>query len=264
MTQEILTHQSGGVFTIQMNRPGKKNALTQNMYRMMAEGLQKADADDAVQVVILRGTDGLFTAGNDIGDFQTRSAGRDDGGPPTTTLFFEAVLGLRKPLIAAVQGYAIGIGTTMLLHCDLVFAGKSALFSLPFVNLGLCPEFGSSFILPRLAGHQRAAELLLLGERFGPEKAREVGIVNRVLNDDLLMDEVMETALKLAAKSPAALMVTKKLMKGHSARTIEEAIKADGEMFAALLAGPEAREAFDAFANKRAPDFSKFKTGTPT
>lgn len=258
MTQEILAQQANGVFTIQMNRPEKKNALTQNMYALMTEGIQAADKDDSVRVVILCGTRNLFTAGNDITDFQTQSSGDDDSGPLTIASFFEAVLSLRKPLIAAVQGYGIGIGTTMLLHCDLVYAGKSAIFGMPFVNLGLCPEFGSSFILPDLAGHQRASELLLLGERFGPEEAREVGIVSRVLGDDILMDEVMKIAENLARKSPAALMATKKLMKGHSAQKIREAVNAEGEMFASLLASPEAREAFDAFANKRAPDFSKF------
>jgi len=258
MNQEIITRQDGGIFTIQLNRPEKKNALTQNMYQKIAEGLNEADRDDSVRVVILCGTDDFFTSGNDIGDFQKRAAAGGDGGPPTTALFFEAMLTLRKPIIAAVQGYAIGIGTTMLLHCDLIYAGKKALFSLPFVNLGLCPEFGSSFVLPRLVGHQRAAELFLLGDRFSAEKAREIGIVNQVFDDGLLMKEVGKVAGSLAAKSPAALMATKRLMKQHSASTIRDAIKTDGEMFAQLLAGPEAQEAFQAFAEKRTPDFSKF------
>lgn len=257
MTQEILTHQSDGVLTIQMNRPEKKNALTQNMYRSIAEAINTADADDAVRVVVLRGTDNLFTSGNDIGDFQARSTSKADNAPLATVTFFEAVLALRKPLIAAVQGYAIGIGTTMLLHCDLVYAAKSAFFSLPFVNLGLCPEFGSSFVLPKIAGHQRAAELFFLGERFTPEHARQVGIVNQIFDDDRLIDEAMAIAKQLAAKSPAALMATKKLMKTHTSQTIREAIKTDGEMFAKLMTGPEAREAFIAFVEKREPDFSK-------
>lgn len=258
MTQEVLTQQANGVFTIQMNRPEKKNALTQNMYALMAQGLQTADKDDSVRVVMLCGTKNLFTAGNDIEDFQTQSSGGDDSWSLTIASFFEGLLSLRKPLIAAVQGHAIGIGTTMLLHCDLVYAGKSTIFSMPFVDLGLCPEFGSSFILPNLAGHQRASELFLLGEKFGPEEAREVGIVSRVFNDDILMDEVMKIAERLTHKSPAALMATKKLMKRYWTQKIREAINADGEMFASLLASPEAREAFDAFTNKRAPDFSKF------
>lgn len=258
MSQEILTQQTDGVFSIQMNRPEKKNAITQNMYTRMAEGLQRADTDDGVRVVVLHGTQGVFTAGNDIKDFQERSSADSGGGTPTTALFFDAVLSLRKPLIAAVQGYAVGIGTTMLLHCDLVIAGKSAIFSLPFVNLGLCPEFGSSYVLPRLMGHQRASELFLLGERFTPEKAAEVGIVNRVVDDEVLMEEVMAIARRLAGKSPSALIATKKLMKEHTSQQIRDAIKTDGEMFGKLMSGPEAQEAFAAFAAKREPDFSKF------
>ncbi len=258
MTQEVLTHLSGGIFTIQMNRPEKKNAITRNMYNLLAEGLQTADKDDAARVVVLCGTGGVFSSGNDIGDFQVRARNKADSPPPTTVDFFEAVLSLRKPLIAAVQGYAIGIGTTMLLHCDMVYAGKNAMFSLPFVNLGLCPEFGSSYVLPAMAGHHKAAELFLLGERFSPEEAQSVGIVNRIFDDDKLMDEVMAIAAKLAAKSPAALMATKQLMKANAARTVRHAIEEDGAMFAKLLSGAEAQEAFLAFAEKRAPDFSKF------
>lgn len=257
MTQEVLTHLSDGVFTIQMNRPEKKNALTQNMYQLIAEAMNTADAEDAAHVLVLRGTSGLFTAGNDISDFRARSTGQADSAPFATAAFFEAVLALRKPLIAAVEGFAIGIGCTMLLHCDLVYAAQSAYFSLPFVNLGLCPEFGSSFVLPKLAGHQRAAELFLLGDRFTPEHAKQVGIVNQIFDDDRFMDEVMVIAKQLAAKSPAALMATKKLMRSASSQAVREAINTDGEMFAKLLTGPEAREAFIAFAEKRAPDFSK-------
>lgn len=258
MTQEILTQQDGHVFTIQMNRTEKKNAITQNMYQYMGEHLITANADPSIRVVILRGTDGLFTSGNDIKDFQEQ-ASKGGRRPNTTATFFEGVLGLNKPLIAAVQGYAIGIGTTMLLHCDMVYAGKSAVFRLPFVNLGLCPEFGSSYVLPMIAGYQKASELLLLGESFSPEKAYEVGIVNQVFDDDILMDEVMHVAMSLAQKSPAALMATKKLVKTHWAEMIKKAIETDGQMFAELMGGPEAQEAFLAFVEKREPDFSKFE-----
>lgn len=257
MTQEVITRQTDGIFTIQMNRPEKKNAITQDMYRQMAEGFRKADQDDNVRVVVLCGTPDLFSAGNDIKDFQARAAQKEKNKAFATVEFFEGVLGLRKPLIAAVNGYAIGIGTTMLLHCDLVYAGKSATFSLPFVNLGLCPEFGSSMILPQLAGHQRAAELFLLGETFSADHAREVGIVNQVFDDASLMDEVTAIARRVAQKSPAALMATKKLMKNHKADDVRRAIQTDGEVFFELLTGPEAAEAFTAFAEKRTPDFSK-------
>jgi enoyl-CoA hydratase/carnithine racemase len=258
MNQEVVTRQADGIFAIQMNRPEKKNAITQNMYALMAEGLRAADQDNATRVVVLHGSQNIFTSGNDIKDFQARATATEESGFSNSAAFFEAILSLRKPLIAAVQGYAIGIGTTMLLHCDLVYAGKNTIFSLPFVNLGLCPEFGSSYLLPQLAGHQRAAELFLLGERFSPEQARQVGIVNQVFDDAVLMDKVMEIARSLACKSPSALMATKKLMKGHGAQRVREAIKADGEVFGALVKGPEAQEAFAAFATKRAPDFSKF------
>ena len=257
MKEEIVTQQKDGIFTIQMNRPEKKNAITQNMYRKMAEGLKAADQDDTVHVVVLRGTETFFTSGNDIKDFQAHSASRNDDNPFTTTKFFEGILELRKPLVAAVQGYAIGIGTTMLLHCDLVYAARSASFSLPFVNLGLCPEFGSSLVLPRLAGHQRAAELFLLGDTFSADHAQSVGIVNQVFPDEALVDEVMSVAGRLAQKSPAALMATKKLMKDHLALSLRKAIEADGKMFFDLMRGPEAAEAFDAFVEKRVPDFCK-------
>lgn len=257
MTEEILTQIEDGVLTIQMNRPEKKNAITQNMYKLMAEFLKSANSDNSVRVVVLRGSEDLFTSGNDIKDFQERSA--RGGGPSTTSLFFEGILELRKPLIAAVQGYAIGIGTTMLLHFDLVYAGKSAIFRLPFVNLGLCPEFGSSYVLPALIGHQRASELFLLGDKFSPEQACEAGIVNRVFDDAIFMDEVMKIAKTLARKSPSALMATKKLVKGHQLEKIQKAIKEDGQMFGELMSGAEAQEAFQAFAEKRDPDFSKFQ-----
>lgn len=257
MTQEILTRQDDYILTIQMNRAEKKNAITRNMYKLMGKHLKLADADPSVRVVILRGADGLFTSGNDIKDFQEQAAGNGD--PNSISVFFEGVLDLRKPLIAAVQGYAIGIGTTMLLHCDLVYAGKSAVFRLPFVNLGLCPEFGSSYVLPMITGYQRASELLMLGDKFTPGKACEVGIVNQVFDDDNLMDEVMKIARALARKSPAALMATKKLIKDHWADIIHKAVETDGRVFGELLGGPEAQEAFKAFEEKREPDFSKFQ-----
>ena len=259
MSQEILTFQVDGIFTIQMNRPEKHNAITQHMYRSMAQALRTADADDAVRVVVIRGMHNLFTSGNDIKDFQARAAtGQGDGKTFATAEFFEGVLGLCKPLIAAVNGHAIGIGTTMLLHCDLVYAGKSAIFRLPFVNLGLCPEFGSSQLLSQLVGHRRAAETFMFGDAITADQALEMGIVNRVFDDRNLMDEVMAIAGTLAQKSPAALMATKKLMKGHNAEALNQVIQTESEMFFKLMLGPEAAEAFAAFTEKREPDFSKF------
>lgn len=256
MAEEILTHEANGIFTIQMNRPEKKNAITQHMYAMMAEGLRTADRDVAVRVVVLRGARDDFSSGNDVNDFITHAACRAEDRPLAAFQFFESMLELRKPLIAAVQGHAIGIGTTMLLHCDLVYAGRSATFGLPFVKLGLCPEFGSSLLLPRLAGQQRAAELFLLGETFTADHARSVGIVNRVLPDPELIETVMAIASRLTQKSPAALLATKKLIKAHARKAVREAIETENQMFFDLMKGPEAAEAFAAFAEKRAPDFS--------
>ena len=260
MTEEIVTRLKDGVFTVQMNRPEKKNAITQNMYRKMGEALKTADRDSTIRVVVLCGTTDFFTSGNDIKDFQTRSANRNDVKSFATTDFFGGMLGLRKPLIAAVQGYAIGIGTTMLLHCDLVYAGQGATFSLPFVNLGLCPEFGSSLILPRLAGHQRASELFLLGETFTADHARSLGIVNRIFPDEALMDKVQAIADRLAQKPPIALMATKKLMKDTWSSDLLKAIETDGKMFFELMMGPEAAEAFAAFTENRKPDFSNLQS----
>ena len=257
MTQEILIEKDGFVLTMQMNRAEKQNAISQNMYKVMGETLNAADKDPGVRVVVLRGTDTLFSSGNDIKDFQERAA--KGGGPSTTGIFFEGILNFRKPLIAAVQGYAIGIGTTMLLHFDMVYAGKSAVFQLSFVNLGLCPEFGSSYVLPMLAGYQKASELFFLGDKFSPEEAKEVGIVNKVFDDEVLMKEVAKIAGSLATKSPASLMATKKLVKDHWAEKIKSAIRADGEIFGKLMKGPEAQEAFQAFYEKRTPDFEQFQ-----
>lgn len=256
MIEEIITRASDGICIIQMNRPEKKNAITQNMYRKMAEALQTADRDDAVRVVVLCGSQDLFTSGNDIRDFQAHSTNQKAEQSFAADAFFKGVLELRKPLIAAVQGYAIGIGTTMLLHCDLVYASQNTTFSLPFVNLGLCPEFGSSMMLPHLAGHQRAAELFLLGGPFTAEHARSVGIVNQIFPDETLMEEVMTIAGQLARKPPRALMETKKLMKAGWAKDLRKAIETDGKMFFELMMGPEAAEAFAAFTENRKPDFS--------
>lgn len=256
MIEEIVTRASDGICTIQMNRPEKKNAITQNMYRKMAEALQMADEDDAIRVVVLCGTQDLFTSGNDIRDFLAHSTNQKADRSFAADDFFKGILGLRKPLIAAVQGYAIGIGTTMLLHCDLVYASQSATFSLPFVNLGLCPEFGSSMMLPRLAGHQRAAELFLLSGPFTAEHARSIGLVNQIFPDETFMEDVMTIAGRLARKPPRALMETKKLMKDIWARDLQKAIETDGKMFFELMMGPEAAEAFAAFTENRKPDFS--------
>lgn len=254
MADNITIAVQNQVFTIRMERPEKKNALTRAMYQSMMDGLRQAAADAAVRVALLTGSEECFTAGNDIGDF----ASAKPGDPPVALHFLEALAAFEKPVIAAVGGVAVGIGTTMLLHCDLVYAAASARFQLPFVNLGLCPEAGSSYVLPSLIGQRRAAELLFFGEPFGAEQARDFGIVNDVVADGGVLARASEKARQLAEKPPTALRTAKSLMKQGAAENIKAAMARETKQFAALLQGPEAREAMTAFMQRRKPDFSKF------
>lgn len=265
MTSFIDSNTSQQITTIQINRPDKKNALTDEMYYGLADALRAANADPAVRVIVLTGTGDSYTAGNDIGSFVAQSnaskeesahkpAGRERHPVPD---LLDALTSADKPTIAAVNGLAIGIGTTMLFHIDLVYASQSARFAMPFVNLGVVPEAGTSLLLPRAMGRQRAAELFLFGEQFGPETARECGFVNAVLPPDQLMPHVMEVAGKLAQKAPGAIRETKKLMRQHGPE-LDAAMHREAQVFAAQLRTPESKEAMRAFAERRAPDFSKF------
>ncbi len=204
-TKHILTDSQAGILRIQINRPEKRNALTFAMYQKMADVLIQADQDDSVRVILITGTENCFSSGNDLFDFRNISLGKERLHNP----FVPAISGAKKPIVAAVSGVAIGIGTTMLLHCDMVYAGAKALFRFPFVNPGLCPELGSSVLLPLLMGHQRAAELLLLGAPFTAETAREVGIVNMVCSEEELMTTALDNARKLAAQPSASVCLTK-------------------------------------------------------
>ena len=253
-TKHVLVDLQGGILRIQLNRPEKRNALTFAMYQKMADALVRADQDDSVRVVLLTGTETCFCAGNDLVDFKNISLGKERLSNP----FVPAISGAKKPIVAAVSGVAIGIGTTMLLHCDLVYAGEKALFHLPFVNLGLCPELGSSVLLPLLTGHQRAAELFLLGEPFRAEIAHELGIVNRVCPEAELMATALENARKLAAQPSASVRLTKALMKRSRDAIVTAAIAEEADQFAKRLLSPEAKEAFQAFLERRKPDFSRF------
>jgi enoyl-CoA hydratase/carnithine racemase len=245
-----------GICTISFNRPRKKNALTVAMYEAIVAGFEAARARAEVRVILLRGSEGVFTAGNDLADFmQAPPTGPDS---PVARLLHNLVA-CEKPIVAAVQGVAIGIGVTMLLHCDLVYAGESARFQMPFVNLGLCPEAGSSYLLPRLMGPQRAAELLLLGEPFSAALAHEYGIVNQILADEAVLDRAQQIAQTLAKKPPNAIRQSKRLMRAGQREAIEQAMAAEVEVFLAGLRSPEAAEAFQAFFQKREPDFSKFE-----
>jgi enoyl-CoA hydratase/carnithine racemase len=224
------------------------------MYIAMTEAIRKGDEDSSVRVILLTGSDDCFTAGNDISDF----AAAKPGEAPVAIEFLRALAAARKPVMAAVAGVAIGIGTTMLLHCDLVHAAETARFQLPFVNLGLCPEAGSSLVLPMMMGHHEAAELLFFGEPFGAEAARHLGLVNRTLAPHELTPRTLERAQQLADKPPAALATAKMLLKSGVRDSIAKAMDRETEQFAALLQGPEAKEAMMAFLQRRKPDFSKF------
>jgi enoyl-CoA hydratase/carnithine racemase len=254
MSQHILTTTHDAVLRIQINRPDKKNALTLAMYDAMTTALLAAEADPAVRVILFAGADTCFTAGNDLGDFLNSPPSGEDS---PVFRFLKTLIAAQKPLLAAVHGVAVGIGTTMLLHCDLVWAGPSARFQVPFVNLGLTPEAASSLILPQLMGHRRAAELLLLGETFDAETAEAVGLVNGLRADSDLDAYVLHKAQVLAAKPPTAVRLSKQLMKRWPAEAVRQAMSAEGEIFIARLHSPEAREAMTAFFERRQPDFSR-------
>lgn len=252
---QIATDCSDGVLTVRIDRPEKKNALTAAMYAALADALCEADENPAVRVVLLTGSGGSFTSGNDLADFvQSPPSGEES----PVFRFLTAISRARKPLVAAVEGVAVGVGVTMLLHCDLVCAAADTLFQMPFVSLGLCPEAGSTLLLPRMAGHQRAAELLLLGEPFSAERAREVGIVNVVCSGEKLAETALAKARRLAAQPPAAIRLAKSLLKREYAAALTETIAEEGRCFAGMLRSPEAAEAFRAFLEKRTPDFSRF------
>ncbi|MCS6844756.1 MAG: enoyl-CoA hydratase [Caldilineales bacterium] len=255
MTHHILTHQQDGILRIQFNRPEKKNAITLAMYEAMTAALGQAEADPQVRVVLFTGSDDCYTAGNDLKDFlESPPTGRDS----PVFRFLKALIAAEKPVMAAVQGIAVGIGTTMLLHCDLVYAGATARFQFPFVNLALTPEAGSSLLLPQLVGHRRAAELLMLGEMFDAETARTLGLVNAVYPPEALADAAWQVARRLAAKPPASVRLTKRLLKRAVLPALEEAMAEEGKHFLTRLRSEEAREAMQAILERRAPDFSRF------
>ena len=248
---DIITEFSDGVLRVQLNRPEKKNALTGAMYGRLAEILGTADMDNSVRVVLWHGAGDSFTAGNDIGDFQKNPPKAGDSPQARIT---EAFIAFEKPIVVAVHGAAVGGGTTMLTHCDFVYAAESARFQMPFINLALTPEFGSSFSIPARAGHLRAAELFLLGEPFTAAHAAELGLVTRVVPDAILLNTAMTTARKLVAKPSGALRTHKRLIKGASLQQVRDAVAAEAVEFVERVRSPEAKEAFEAFFEKRAPN----------
>jgi enoyl-CoA hydratase/carnithine racemase len=254
MSDNVITSRADGVLEIRLDRPEKKNALTRAMYEAMADAFEQVDADPALRVALLTGTGDTFTSGNDISDFQSRATG---DGRSSASRFLPAISSMRKPLIAAVNGAAIGVGTTMLMHCDLIVAARSARFLMPFTGLGLVPEAASSLLFPRLLGHQRASALLLLGEPLDAETALQWGFVNRVVDDAALMDTARDVARRVAALPPQAVRLTKRLIR-HGAPDVAGRISEELILFRERLGSPEAKEAFAAFMEKRKPDFSRF------
>jgi enoyl-CoA hydratase/carnithine racemase len=235
------------IMDIAFNRPAKKNALTDEMYLALIAGLRQAQADDEVRVVVIRGTGDCFCAGNDLHDFRNRAP---EAHPSPGRLFLETLSAVEKPIVAAINGPAVGIGTTMLLHCDLVYAGIGATFKTPFVSLGLCPEGASSLLLPQAIGYPRAAEMLLLGEPISALMAWEFGLINNVFRDEDLMDHVFEQARKLAQQPTASVRLAKRLLKASRLKTVQETIATESRHFAERLGSAEFAKASAAFFNR--------------
>ena len=259
MTSHIRTGVLNGVATIEIARPEKKNALTADMYAAMAQALQAAREDGAVRAVLLTGQPGIFTSGNDIEDFMSRPPGQgSDSAEAPVFRFMKALVDCDKPVVAAVTGAAIGVGTTLLLHCDFVYVSDEARLAMPFVSLGLVPEYASSLLVPQLMGQRRAAEKLLLGDPFTGEQAVECGMANAVLPAGEVMAHARRMAERFNQLPPGAVRDAKRLMRAPQRELVLQTIKTEGEIFGQRLRSPEAREAFQAFFEKRRPDFSRF------
>jgi enoyl-CoA hydratase/carnithine racemase len=243
---EIEIFRSGAVLELTLNRPAKKNALTSDMYRALVAGLEEAESDDSIGVVLIKGEGGVFTAGNDIADFARAAQGGED---MAGLAFVRKIAGFSKPIVAAVEGLAVGVGVTLLLHCDLIYAAPDAKFSLPFVNLGLLPEAGSSLLLPRRVGMARASAWLLLAESFDAGEALSAGLVNAIVPSDSLVGWAREKAAALAAKPRAALLRARAFLRGDQAE-VSARIEAELEAFGAALKTPQAQAALAAFLNK--------------
>jgi enoyl-CoA hydratase/carnithine racemase len=250
---DIITELSDGILRVELNRPEKMNAMTGSMYMTLADIFTTANKDDNIRVVLWHGAGSSFTAGNDIGDF-LKNPPAPHASPQTRLT--DALIAFEKPIVVAVLGAAIGGGTTMLTHCDFVFASESTRFQLPFINLGLTPEFGSSFSIPARVGHLRAAELFLLGEPFTARHAAELGLVTRVLPDSDVLASAVTTAEKLAAKPAGALRAHKRLIKRASLVQLRDSVNAEAQEFVQRVRSAEAREAFSAFLEKRPPHFT--------
>jgi enoyl-CoA hydratase/carnithine racemase len=247
----------GAVQCIAINRPEKKNALTGEMYDGLAGAVEQAEADPAVRVMLLHGVGDAFTAGNDLVDFLQRPWSGQE--VPPAVRFIHAVAHARKPVVAAVHGLAVGVGATILLHCELVYAAEGARFVMPFIDLGIVPEAASTVLLPALMGYQRAAELLMLGNPVDAQRAYELGLVNAVVSPDALFATASQAAHRLAEKPWGALLACKRLMRLANQMEVSRALREEVVEIKERLDSPETREALMAFVEKRKPDFSKFR-----
>lgn len=254
---DILINKAKGILMIEFNRPEKKNAITSAMYQAMADAIKDAESDPAVRALVIQGKLEIFTAGNDLEDFLKNSS--TEVGDRPVAQFMRALSTATKPVVAAVAGNAVGIGTTLLMHCDLIYAADNAKFAMPFTQLGLCPEFASSMLFQQVVGYPRAAEKLMLGEAFGAQEAYDMGLVSQVLPLAELMEFAHGQAAKLAALPASSLRVTKRLMRGAQAEAVNARIMEENKHFGEMLVSKEAKEAFMAFFEKRRPDFTKFE-----
>lgn len=257
MTEQILTALDNGVLTVTFNRPKKKNAFTREMYEGLVTAFSRAEAEKEIRVVVLRGAGGAFTGGNDLADFMSDPPSGEDS---VVFRFLKAITTATKPVIAQVEGPAVGVGTTLLLHTDVVYCAEDAKFVLPFVSLGLVPEAASSFLMPRIMGHQQAAELLMFGEPFDAQTAKALGFVNRIVAKAELDAFVTARAKQLAEQPPGALRETKRLLRMNTAAQVQDSMAKEGALFVERLNSPEAQEAFLAFFEKRKPDFRKIES----
>jgi enoyl-CoA hydratase/carnithine racemase len=256
VSELVLVDDADGIRTIRFNRPDKKNALTRAMYSAAADALETGAGDNSVRVFLITGTDGVFTAGNDIIDFMEAPPHVGGGDTPPVERFMRALLETEKPVVAAVDGLAIGIGVTMLMHCDVVYASERASFKTPFVDLALAPEFGSSQVMPQMFGHVVAAELLMLGNVWGPDRAYQTGLITGVTAPAALEETALIAARTLAAKAPGALRAAKSLMR-RPPEDLGQRISTEGGLFAELLRSDEFAEAANAFLERRKPNFEK-------
>lgn len=255
-SENISTRLEDGILSIYINRPDKKNALTQDMYTALCEALDELDSNPQARVGFITGTPDCFTAGNDLADFLNSPP--TPGSEPPVFRFLKTLPRVEKPLVAAVNGPAVGIGTTLLLHCDLVYAAREAKLQLPFASLGACPEAGSALLLPQTMGYQKAAELLMLCDFFSGEQGKELGLINEVFSADDYQEKAYAQAKRIALQPASSMRVTKMLLKKSNEKALADIMEIEMDYFARMLRSPEAKEAISAFMEKRKPDFTQF------